>query len=130
MRIDFYHLNSVEHSTQVVEVVEMGCSTQSFNINIDSRTRVNLAGCGKIVLSELFLPSLCRFVSLESRFVGISCCRPARRVHFRAVRRHYDPDFLRRSGHQVSHAHQVISRTSEGKHPIHFQRSAMPHLAE
>ena len=35
----------------------------------------DLAGCGKIVLSERFLPSLCRFVSLESLFARISCCR-------------------------------------------------------
>lgn len=54
----------------------------------------------------------------------------APRVRFRAVRRHYDPDLLRgNSSGQVSHAHQIIGRTGEGKHPIHFQCSAMPHLA-
>ena len=41
---------------------------------------------------------------------------------FGAVQRHYGADLLRwnRGGHQVSHAHQVVGRTSEGKHPIHF----------
>ena len=41
-------------------------------------TGKRLAGCGKIVLSERFLPSLFRFVSLESCFGRISCCRPSR----------------------------------------------------
>ena len=55
----------------------------------------------------------------------------APRVRFRPVHRHYSPDSLRGngSGQQVSHAHQVVGRAGEGKHPIHFQRSAMPHLA-
>jgi hypothetical protein len=91
----------------------------------------DLAGCGKIVLSERFLPSLSHFVGLERLFAWIFRAVGALVVRFRAVRRHYDPDSLRgnSSGHQVSHAHQVVGRTGEGKHPIHFQRAAMPHLA-
>ena len=83
------------------------------------------------MLSERFLPSLSRFVSLERLFAGIFRVVGPPVVRFRAVRRHYDPDSLRGNsgGHQVSHAHQVVGRTGEGKHPIHFQRSAMPHLA-
>jgi hypothetical protein len=45
-------------------------------------------------------------------------------VRFRAVRGHYDPDSLRgnSSGHQVSHAHEIVGGAREGKHPIHLQR--------
>ena len=84
------------------------------------------------MLSERFLPSLRRFVSLERLFAGIFRVVGAPRVRFSAVRRHYGPDLLRgnSSGHQVSHAHQVVGRAGEGKHPIHLQRSAMPHLAQ
>ena len=91
-----------------------------------------LTGCGKIVLSDRFLPSLRRFVSLERLFAEIVRVVGVPRVRFRAVRRHYDPDSLRGngSGHQVSHAHEIVGRTGEGKHPIHLQRSAVPHLAE
>ena len=53
--------------------------------------RIALAGCGKIVLSEGFLPSLRRFVSLERLFARIFRVIAATRVRFRAVRRHYDP---------------------------------------
>ena len=83
------------------------------------------------MLSEGFLPSLRRFVSLERLFAGIFRVIAATRVRFRAVRRHYGPDLLRwnSSGHQVSHAHQVVGRAREGEHPIHLQRSAMPYLA-
>jgi len=44
----------------------------------------------------------------------------------------HDPESLRWNcgGHQVSHAHQVVDRTSEGKHLVHLQRSATPHLAQ
>ena len=90
-----------------------------------------LAGCGKILLSERFLPSLRHFVSLERLFAGIFRIVGAPRVRFRIVRRHYGPDSLRgnSSGHQVSHAHQIVGGAGEGKHPIDLQRSAMPHLA-
>ena len=90
-----------------------------------------LAGCGKIVLSERFLPLLRDLVRVRKHLAGIFRVVGAPRVRFRAVRRHYDPDSLRGNsgGHQVSHAHQIVGRTGEGKHPIHFQRSAMPHLA-
>jgi hypothetical protein len=50
-----------------------------------------LAGCGKIVLSDGFLPSLRRFVSFERFFAGIFRVIAATRMRFRAVRRHYDP---------------------------------------
>jgi hypothetical protein len=33
-------------------------------------------------------------------------------------------------GHQISHGHQVVGGAREGKHPIHFQLPAMPHLAQ
>ena len=41
------------------------------------------------------------------------------------------PDLPRwnRGGQQVSHAHQIVGGASEGKHPVNFQSSAMPHLA-
>ena len=83
------------------------------------------------MLSDRFLPSLRRFVSLERLFAEIVRVVGVPRVRFRAVCRHYDPDSLRGngSGHQVSHAHEIVGRTGEGKHPIHLQRSAMSHLA-
>jgi hypothetical protein len=95
------------------------------------KARVNntksLAGCGKIVFSERFLPSLHR----ERLFAGIVRVVGAPLVCFKAMHRHYDPDSLRgnSSGHQVSHAHEIVGRTGEGKYPIHLQRPAMPHLA-
>ncbi len=46
----------------------MGCVTTAIG---SVTNREALAGCGKIVLSERFLPSLCRFVSLERLFAGI-----------------------------------------------------------
>ena len=48
------------------------------------------------------------------------------------MQRHYGPDLLcrNRGGHQVSHTNQVVGRAREGKDPIYFQRSAMPHLAQ
>ena len=104
----------------------------ALNFSASSEVKLyTLAGCGKIVLSERFLPSLRRFVRLGRLFAGIFGVVGARRVRFRVVRRHYDPDSLRgnSSGHQVSHAHQVVGGAGEGKHPIHLQRSAMPHLA-
>jgi hypothetical protein len=46
---------------------------------------------------------------------------------FSAVCRHCGSDLLRwnSSGHQVSHAHQVVGGARERKHPIHLQRSGM-----
>src|ERR1700689_2752244 len=53
-------------------------------------------------------------------------------MRFSDVCRHYDPDLLRwnSSGHQVSHAYQVVGGARERKDPIHLQRSAMPNLAQ
>ena len=45
------------------------------------------------MLSDRFLPSLRRFVSLERLFAEIVRVAGAPRVRFRAVRRHYDPDY-------------------------------------
>ena len=83
------------------------------------------------MLSDRFLPSLRRFVSLERLFAEIVRVAGAPRVRFGVVHRHYDPDSLRgnSSGHEISHAHQVVGGAGEGKHPIHLQRSAMPQLA-
>ncbi len=66
------------------------------------------------------------------RFFGLFFALPSAPCGgFNAIQRHYGPDLLRRNpgGHQVSHAHQVVGRTSKGKHPVHFQRPAMPNLA-
>jgi len=83
------------------------------------------------MLNERFLSLLRHLVRVRKHLAGIFRLVGAPRVRFRAVRRHYDPDSLRgnSSGHQVSHADQIIGRTGEAKHPIHLQRSAMPHLA-
>jgi len=84
------------------------------------------------VSSERFLPSLRRFVSFEELFARFVALPSAPWGRFGAILRHYGPNLLREngSGHQVSHAHQVVGCASEGKNPIHLQRSAMPHLAQ
>jgi hypothetical protein len=42
---------------------------------------------------------------------------------------HVGPDLRRRGrGSQVSHAHQIVGRASEGKDPVHFAHSTMPNL--
>ena len=91
-----------------------------------------LAGCGKKCVQRAISPLVASFVSPERIFTGMCRVVGAPSVRFSTVRRHYDPDSLlgNRSGHQVSHAYQVVGRAGEGKHPIHFQRSAMPHLAQ
>ena len=56
----------------------------------------------------------------------------AREGRFRALRRHYGMDLLRPngSGHQISHAHQIVGGACKRENPIHFQRAAMPHFAQ
>ena len=105
-------------------------STETLSCREITREKVHLAlsrlrkNCVERAISALI-------VTLERIVEGICCVAGASGVRFKAVRRHYDPDSLRgnSSGHQVSHAHQIVGRTGEGKHPIHLQRSAMPHLA-
>lgn len=40
------------------------------------------------------------------------------------------PSLQHRNGHQVSHAHQVVSRAPEGEHPVHLENAAVPNLAQ
>ena len=49
---------------------------------------------------------------------------------FRAVQTQFSPDSCstNRSGQQVPHAHEVVSRRREGKHPPNFEDSAVPHF--
>src|SRR4030081_540478 len=42
---------------------------------------------------------------------------------------HVDSDLQRRNcGRQVSHAHQIVGRASEGKDPVHFADPTMTHF--
>ena len=42
---------------------------------------------------------------------------------------HVDPDLRHcNCGGQISHAHQIVGRASEGKDPVHFAQPTMPYL--
>ncbi len=51
---------------------------------------------------------------------------------FNTTERHYAWNLLYRNscGHKVSHAHQIVGRARERKHPVHLQGSAMTYLAQ
>ena len=112
--------------------VEQELQAERPSYAVASANNCNLAGCGKKCVQRAISPLVASFVSPERIFTGMCRVVGAPSVRFSTVRRHYDPDSLlgNRSGHQVSHAYQVVGRAGEGKHPIHFQRSAMPHLAQ
>jgi len=101
--------------------VKSNKNTTLYRSNRPRKNRVSGEVSARVASSGSPWEALCG----DFRLVG------APRVRFRPVHRHYSPDSLRGngSGQQVSHAHQVVGRAGEGKHPIHFQRSAMPHLA-
>ena len=46
----------------------------------------------------------------------------------RRRRAHLGPDLPRWNDRQVSHAHQIVGRASEGKDPVHFADPTMAHL--
>src|SRR5438552_4896248 len=46
----------------------------------------------------------------------------------RRLRAHLGPGLQRWNGRQVSHAHQIVGRASEGKDPVHFADPTMAHL--
>ena len=43
---------------------------------------------------------------------------------------HFGPNLHHRNCCEVSHAHQIVGRASEGEHPVHLENPAMPNLAQ